>query len=99
MEDYTYIEQQKAHLALCVFDRKGDYPKARGRGGSMRFERKPSGMTQEEKMAHLLKFCRDYCTIDPLRMVGIPKEQVKAMLEEYKRKKGDYDRSADTAVR
>lgn len=26
MEDYTYIEQKKAHLLLCVFDRKGDYP-------------------------------------------------------------------------
>lgn len=26
MEDYTYIEQQKAHLVFCVFDRKGDYP-------------------------------------------------------------------------
>ena len=26
MEDYTYTEQKKAHLALCVFDRKGDYP-------------------------------------------------------------------------
>ena len=26
MEQYTYTEQQKAHLALGVFDRKGDYP-------------------------------------------------------------------------
>ena len=26
MEQYTYIEQKKAHLVLCVFDRKGDYP-------------------------------------------------------------------------
>lgn len=26
MENYTYTEQKKAHLALCVFDRKGDYP-------------------------------------------------------------------------
>lgn len=26
MEDYTYIEQKKAHLLLCVFDRKGNYP-------------------------------------------------------------------------
>ena len=26
MEDYTYTEQKKAHLVLCVFDRKGNYP-------------------------------------------------------------------------
>ena len=26
MEQYTYIEQKKAHLILCPFDRKGDYP-------------------------------------------------------------------------
>lgn len=26
MEQYTYIEQKKAHLVLCVFDRKGGYP-------------------------------------------------------------------------
>lgn len=51
----------------------------------MRFERKNSGMTQEEKMEKLLKFCRDYCTIEPMRMVGIPKEQAKARLEELMR--------------
>lgn len=26
MEEYTYTEQKKAHLVLCVFDRKGNYP-------------------------------------------------------------------------
>lgn len=26
MENYTYTEQKKAHLALCVFDREGNYP-------------------------------------------------------------------------
>ncbi len=25
-EQYTYIEQKKAHLILCPFDRSGDYP-------------------------------------------------------------------------
>ena len=26
MEQYTYIEQSKVQLMLCVFDPKGDYP-------------------------------------------------------------------------
>ena len=26
MEEYTYTEQKKEHLVLCVFDRKGNYP-------------------------------------------------------------------------